>query len=261
MHYVLIGGLNYRLEGKLDNEQLTDMATIYTGLGLVVLNGFAFEGNNWAITAALLALGAIHYSKKSMSFGYYKPKQYAELLGVYIESNEIDNDIFSGYVLPGANHFLPLAIKVAVKRSGNKTDLVKRILAARRKKTIITSAIAVVILVVIIAIGSDSNSSSSSVSPQAQQQLNSLLSTMNDLKSQYSNCTSQLTSLQSTLDQTNSEMDTYNNEGDTTDYNKLVDQQNQEATQAQDQQSQCDSLYTQANNAVDAYNSYLSQNQ
>src|SRR5579863_9361004 len=78
MHYVLIGGLNYRLEGRLDNEQLTDMATVYAGLGVVVLNGFDHEGNNWIITAVPLLAGVIRYSSKSLSFGYYKPQEYGQ---------------------------------------------------------------------------------------------------------------------------------------------------------------------------------------
>src|SRR6266702_1972558 len=260
MHYVLIGGMSFRLEGRLDNEQLTDMATVYTGLGLVVLNGFAYEGNNWAITAVAFAAGVIHYGTKSMSFGYYKPRQFAELIGDYVDSYNIDYDTFSGYVLPAAAHYLPDSIKAAVKHSDNKTDLVKRIQAARRKKAIISTAIAVPIIIGIAVLGAQNSGTTSSVSPQVQQQADTLKATANSLKSQYSSCESQLSSLQSTLDQTNSQMDTYNSDGDTTDYNSLVPEQNQEVANVQNQQSQCQSLYSQSNSAVDAYNSYLRQN-
>ncbi len=264
MHYVLMGGLNYRLEGRIDNEQLTDMATVYTGLGLVVLNGFAYEGNNWVVTLIGLSFGFLHYKTSSRSFGYYKAEGYAQLLGDYINSNDIDNDYFSGFILPNAVHFLPSDIKSAVRHSETKTELVKSIQSTKRKKTAISLAVVIVGYVVFALItgqngNSANNTSSTNSSGTLTSQQQQLQNTASNLKSQYNSCENQLSSLQSTLNQTNSQMNTYNNEGDITDYNNLVPQQNQEVSAVQSQQSQCNSLYNQANNAVSSYNQSIGQ--
>lgn len=262
MHYVLIGGFNFRLAERLDNEQLTDMATVFCGLGLVVLNGFDHEGNNWFITIAALAAGAIRYSSKSMSFGYYKPKQYAELVGQYIEVNDVPDEEFAGYVAPGAAHFLPSPIKSAIRQADDRTAIVERTKRGKFKSKVISSVVAIVALIVIVAIrGAFGGSSPSGVSPQVQQQAASLKTNADSLNSQLNDCNSQLSSDKSTLDQTNSQMDTDNTDGDTTDYNNLVPQQNQETQTYNSELSSCQSLESQYNSAVSTYNSYINQNQ
>ena len=229
------------------------------------MNGFAYEGNNWAITAALLAIGMIHYGSKSMSFGYYKPDQYAQLVAEYIESCGLYEDEFSGFVLPGAAHFLPETIRSDVRHSESKTNLVKKIEARRRKRTIISTATAVPIFIVIAILVIQSNNgatgTTSNASPQVQQQLNTLQTTANNLKSQYSSCENQLSSQESSLNALNDQMNSYQTGGDATDYNNLVPQYNQDLANAKSKQSQCNSLYNQSNSAVDTYNNYLNQNQ
>ncbi len=270
MHYVLIGGLHYRLNKRIDNEKLTDMATIYTGLGLVVLNGFEHEGNNWAITAALLALGVLHYRSRSLVFGYYNAKDYAGLVSDYIKSYKVPSSKYAGFVLPGSSHFLPTTTRGHVVAAKNKTEVVRNAIKARWIKRGIESGIAIAIVVVVVIISNLSNSGSSTgsntngsstVSPQVQQKLQALQNTTNSYKSQYSSCENQLSSIQNQLSQTNQTLTTYSDDNDTNDYNNLVPTQNQEVSEYKSQYNNCQTLYSEVNDAVNSYNNYLKQQQ
>lgn len=260
MHYVLIGGMNYRLEQQMDNEQLTDMATVYAGLGLVVLNGFDHEGNNWIITIAALFAGVLRYSSKSLSFGYYQPKQYAELVAGYIDDNDIDEDFFAGYVMPGAAHFLPQKYANAVKRSPHKSLTAVNVKKGKTKQAIISTVTGLAIFILIAVVRGLAGGGTSTASPQLDQHGQDLKASAESAKSAYESCEATLQQDKNALDQTNSQMNTYNSDGDVADYNALVPQQNQQTNTYNSQLSNCNDLYTQQSDAVDAYNNYIKTN-
>jgi len=49
MHFYLISKKHIVLEDKEENELLTDLGTIYLGLGILIVNGFSYE-SNWFLT-------------------------------------------------------------------------------------------------------------------------------------------------------------------------------------------------------------------
>lgn len=257
MHYLLLGGLSYRLENKTDNEQLTDMATVYCGLGVVYLNGFSHEGNNWFVTAILLAGGMLHYSSKGMSFGYYKPTEYGNLMAGYIEDNEIPLNDYAGSVLAASGYYLPSGLRRQVKGYKPKSQFYSDFKGSTFKARLSQVGIALITVIVLVAIrGAFGGSSSTATSdPQTQQ----LKSAADSAKATASQCQTDLGSLKTQVDQTNSEMDTANSNGDTAAYNALVPQQNQETNQYNTKRSECESDVTEANNAVDAYNQHIGQ--
>ena len=112
MHYMLVGGLSYRLADRLDNEQLTDMATIYAGLGVVVLNGFHRRTR---------VIKRSRYLSRKKPLGYYSPTQYAKIVAAYIENNNISDELYANYVMPGCVRFLPTWMRQEIQ-SNQLTD-------------------------------------------------------------------------------------------------------------------------------------------
>jgi hypothetical protein len=256
MHYLLLGGLSYRLENTTDNEQLTDMATVYCGLGIVYLNGFSHEGNNWLVTAILLGGGMLHYSSKSMSFGYYKPRDYGNLIAGYIEDSEIPLDDFAGSVLKASSYYLPSGLRRQVKGYKPKSQFYRDFTGSPLKARFAQVGVALITVIVLVAIrGAFGGSSTPSSDPQTQQ----LKSAADSAKATASQCQTDLDSLNSQVNQLNSQMATDNNSGDTADYNALIPQQNQAVNQYNAKRTECQSDITAANNAVDAYNQHIGQ--
>src|SRR5579883_343814 len=58
MHYILMGIAHFKLDETLQNEKFTDIATVFTGLGIIVTNGFEFK-SGWAETIGALMFGFV----------------------------------------------------------------------------------------------------------------------------------------------------------------------------------------------------------
>lgn len=212
MHFYLIGEMNFRLEETLDNEQFTDMATIYTGLGIVVMNGFEYQ-SGWAVTAIGLMFGRLMVQTSSMSFGYYKPKQYGGMFKSFVDDCKIGYSSFSGYFLPWTRHFLPASLRAASISSKNKSEMVQLGQKSANIANLKQLGLVVVLIPVAILFMSwrTGGSSSSSIPDSAKTELTTLKSEVETLKSQYTSCSESLDAREGSVDRTSQyAVDSYN---------------------------------------------------
>jgi len=246
VHYVLIGGLNYRLAKKSDNEQLADLATVYTGLGIVVLNGLHRKNRR----ALLLS--------RRQQFSYYEPHEYAQLVVDYIKSYNITSRTYAGYIMPSTMKFLPPSLRRIVKKNAHRTK-VAALDGRRQFGNRVLATVMSIALVAALAGGSYVviKDHMHKLTPLMQKQAAALKSDEQNAHSGYVSCENQLNADKSALDQTSAQMAAYSAENDATDYNKLVSQHNQENNVYNYELTNCSTLRTQQNIATSAYSSYL----
>lgn len=237
MHFCLIGEYNFRLEETLDNERLTDMATIYCGLGVVVLNGFEYS-SGWATTVIGLMFGSLSVNTESMSFGYYKPKEYAKMLAYFADKTNTSYDSFSGYLFPWTGHFLPTKLNISAKANRNRSDLVVQGQSSVWKGRAIQLAIIVALIPVAILFLNwryGGSGTSSSIPTEVQTQLNTQKTALDSLESQYNQCSADIKAREPNVDTTSqSAVDSYNAA-----------------------LSSCESVRVRYNQSVESYNSLL----
>lgn len=94
------------------NEVKTDISTICTGLGILVINGMQFKrgiiSNEKNIAKALFSGINKLTDEEQTSFGYFKPKDYCQYFNKYLQINGCD---IIGYILPQSRYFLPKKLK------------------------------------------------------------------------------------------------------------------------------------------------------
>lgn len=236
MHYILMGVCNYMLEDNLQNEKFTDIATVFTGLGVIVTNGFEFS-SGWARTIGALMLGFISFNVQSLYFGYYKPKQYAHMLKDFADTFHIRSEEYAGYLLPWTRHFLPTSVKTASRLKANKSDVVQAGQRQVWKKRAISTVILLVLIPIAVAIHGNSGTSSSNIPSDVQQQLTDKKAEIDSLRGQVDSCTSDINARYNSVDQYDS---------------AAVDQYNAD-------RDSCNSQRDQLNSDIDSYNSLLDQ--
>lgn len=208
MHYVLLTFLNVALEETHDNEQFTDVATIYSGLGILVLNGFSYD-SGWVETAIAAMFGALRIRTQTLSFGYYKPKQYAKMFALYLDSHGLSAKDSAPYFLPGTKHFLPVGLRASGLSKKKPAYVVASVKSSRIQKATKLGAIILMIPVAGLFWWLRTGMSTSSTSPQVNQVL------VEELKSQRAEvdaCYSKLRVLESSVDTTSADsVNNYNN--------------------------------------------------
>ncbi len=236
MHFCLIGEFNFRLDDTLENERLTDMATIHTGLGIVVMNGFEYS-SGWATTVIGLMFGRLQVSTESISFGYYKPGEYASMLASNADDNSIPYESFSGHLLPWTRHYLPLNLNLSSKTNRNRSSLV----SSGQKQVWKSRGMQLIVIVALIPVAAiflnwryGDNSGSSNIPSGVKIQLNQQSAAIDMLEKQYNTCSSDLKAREANVDTTSqASVDSYNSklaecEGHRTKYNSAVDKYNAE---------------------------------
>lgn len=141
MHLYLMSRKNVVLKNKAENELLTDLGTIYLGLGVLVINGMSYK-SNWFLTVIGLFAGVLYINEQKLTFGYFDPYQYAFYLKEYFKINNIQLKEVAKYIHPKSWHFisgLPLKAKLSKESVFSKE--------ARRK--IILNAIGIFIVLTI----------------------------------------------------------------------------------------------------------------
>jgi len=258
MHFILLGVMKYSLNTTLQNEKLTDIATIVCGFGVVVTNGFKYD-SGWIVTVIALFLGILTIHTEEHSFGYYKPKEYAYLVKNIADIMGYQDTDYAGYFLPWTYHFLPSGLVKAAKGSSGKSDAVAIAKKRVTKSNAIKIGVVLVIAVVFIGILGSSKSSPSSSSLD-QTQASTLKASVASNLSAYNNCSTTVSNDNEQINATNSQMSKYSDAGNTDSYNALVPQQNAEVQQYNTDKASCDAVYATYSAAVDSYNNYISQN-
>jgi len=257
MHYVLVSGMNYRLNTTQDNEQLTEMATVYAGFGIVVMNGFNHGANRWYSRSS----GKLKQPSRRASFGYYRPKQYAEIVAGYIDDNEIDDSVYASYIMPGALRLMPKEIRRDVRKLPGRSETVANVTKARFRRKLTRRLVGVGALALVIAASYLVVTTLMSVPSTVKRQEVSLRTAANHAKAAYIGCEGALAADKNTLTQTNNQMKVYQTAGNTTAYNELSHQQGEEADAYNNQQAQCSTLSNQQNNSSQNYTTYTQENQ
>lgn len=124
MHYYLMHKAKIVLEDTRENELLTDLATIYSGFGILVINSFS-RYSGWHKTIIGLMFGFLWTHTEELSFGYFKPAQYCKAFASYLNFFEIDPSDAKARIVPQANHFLPYAMRMQRVNDSSKTEYVR----------------------------------------------------------------------------------------------------------------------------------------
>lgn len=110
LSHLILNSRNCREENELENEKFTDFATVYLGLGVLVLNG-KHKSHTIDITSTMtfvIGLFAGFLSnpiiKAENSFGYFKEHDYYTLFVGYLIKNNLDWDNVSQYIKKGTKY-------------------------------------------------------------------------------------------------------------------------------------------------------------
>jgi len=101
------------LPDKMDNEKLTDLATIYAGLGIIILNGMT----DWISHKQTFGYLDDKYSWGEWSSGY------GENFLDYLDKNNIRLGEIAGYIMPQSRGFIPYGKTVEI--TGKKSKYVQ----------------------------------------------------------------------------------------------------------------------------------------
>lgn len=247
MMHLYLFRLNLKLEDTQENELLTDLATINTGLSILILNGMSYS-SQWYLTIIMAVFGRIYWRSQQLAFGYFKPKEYGRHAMTYFDERNLSAQDIIGYLNPTSRHFIPHAPFLKGK---NTTEYIKLLDKEHKKSNLKKGAIAAPFVAVAIYFGITGSINSSN-----QDALSAQIDTC---KASVAALGNQANADQSTLDSMDSEMTQYQNQGDVADYNNLVAPYNallskvkQESTNYETQRADC-------NNLVDQYNKGVQQ--
>lgn len=145
MHFYLIQQNNIVINDIKENELLTDLGTIYSGLGILIINSF-FYSSGWFITAIGLLAGLLILNTQKLSFGYFKPEEYSNFFKEYLDRYKIDYAVCN-YILPQSKVFLPREIRRFQKLSGEELP---RYIKTTRLKRLKINIIKITILIILL---------------------------------------------------------------------------------------------------------------
>jgi hypothetical protein len=142
MHYLINENLAYRLTDPSQNEELIDLATIYSGLGVVVVNGLGQHDGWWQ---------NIRHRKlrKRISLGYYSDQQYAQEFLGYAHRYNLDIESASQYMMPWTRTFAPKPISLAQKDKLRQSDPVNHMQQRLREQNTKSFLIALAVTVLV----------------------------------------------------------------------------------------------------------------
>ncbi len=142
MHLYLFR-LSIKIDDTHENELLTDIATIRTGLSLLVINGMKYT-NHGIFSILLLFFGVLYWRREKQVFGYFKPEKYAKLAVESLSEKNIEMKDVIGHINPYARYFLPQKItniKSIFFGAENSTEYI-RTLEKKKLKTLTRQLIA-----------------------------------------------------------------------------------------------------------------------
>lgn len=173
VHHVLLGRLKIQLETVAENEELADLGTIYSGLGILILNSFKSD---------------------SPALGSMAPANYVAECVDYFDERRLVTSLWQPYLLPG---IIDQQIMTRIPVGRYKAFIQKRIKLKRnsRTHTFILIGLACLFFFSLVAL--------LSLQPQsAAQNIQNQQETVSLLKSQYMRCNSTVARKLQTWDQT-----------------------------------------------------------
>jgi len=121
--HLLLSRLQLGCEDVLANELFTDLATIYTGLGIVILNGMKRK-SYWHLTAMLALVGIAYTRREEAWFGYFNGRDYGTHLRKYLKGRGMPMEAVMGFVRPVSRPFLCGIVPPFVYHPERKTETV-----------------------------------------------------------------------------------------------------------------------------------------
>ncbi|MDD5152944.1 MAG: hypothetical protein PHS95_03060 [Candidatus Pacebacteria bacterium] len=239
MMHLYLFRLNLKLEDVRENELLTDLATINTGLSILILNGMSYS-SKWYLTIILLIFGVFYRSSQELAFGYFKPKEYGQHAMAYLNDRHILAQDVVGYLNPTSRSFIQQA---SYTKGKNSTEFIKILEKKHLKSNIIKWAIVTPFIIFILYSWVASNK-------------------QDNLSAQIDTCKATVTALgnqanddSTALDNMDAQMKKFQNQNNETDYDNLVDPYNTLLAKTQKEISNYETQLTACNNLVDQYNS------
>ncbi len=138
--HLYLDRLGIRLEDVRENELLTDLATIYTGLPLLVINGYKYS-SNWWLTIILVCIGFLYWRTEKFSFGYFKPEEYSRFTRIYLKERGSSLEDVIGFIKPDARYYLSNNMFIKPKHVPNTIKILEK---QKRKTNIIQVALVAV---------------------------------------------------------------------------------------------------------------------
>lgn len=106
-HYMRLH--NLEATNRQKNELKTDLATICSGLGILIINGMAYK-SQWYITVIAIFFGRLYINEQRRYFGYYEPQEFCRNFATYLKLKSLQGYPIIGAIHPQARSFLPREI-------------------------------------------------------------------------------------------------------------------------------------------------------
>jgi len=147
MMHLYLSRLNLRVQETQENELLTDLATINTGLSILILNGMSYS-SAWWLTIIMAVFGWFYWSSEELAFGYFKPGEYGRHAVSYFNDKRIQVEDIIGYLTPASRHFVPHRPSVKGRAS---TPFIQLLEKRHRRSNVIKGGIAAAVLIPVLA--------------------------------------------------------------------------------------------------------------
>jgi hypothetical protein len=239
MMHLYLFRLGLKLDDVRENELLTDLATIHTGLSILALNGMTYS-NEWYLTLILLPLGRLYWSSKQLVFGYFKAREYAKRVLDYMREKKLDLRDVLGHINPHSRHFITHIPFIQGKRT---TNIVKHLY---KRKIIKNIALAFLVSAILLPLYFWGN--------HIDEQKNNLVLKISVCKNEIQVLENALKEEEGTLMEYEKQLAEYDSKHRTEDYNRLLTPRNDLLEKAKGDLSTYQLKFDQCNKLIDQYN-------
>jgi hypothetical protein len=239
MMHLYLRRKNVGFEDRLENELLTDLATIQVGFGILVLNGMSYS-NNWWLSIILIFVGIRYWHSEQLAFGYFEPKEYGRYALNYFHGMNLSTSDLFNYLNPSSRHFVPHSL---FTRSNSPIPYIKKLESQNFKANLLKIGAVSIVLYIVLANGSFESTDKSSLSTQIETCKNEATSLENEIKTN-----------ENALKNMKFKLDAYESRNDAENFNSLVDPYNSLLSKVKSEYSQYDSKIDECNKMVDEYN-------
>ena len=242
MMHLYLFRLNLRLENTRENELLTDLATVTTGLAILILNGMYYQSYRW-LTIILLLVRIYYRRTEQKSFGYFQPKAYGAHVRTYLRAKGLGPTDVIGHVNPSSRRFLP---HYPLLRGKATTEYIQQL---NRRYWCFTTLkyIPAAIIAGFVIIAAIQGNQQDAMTSELRTQVDSCKATVNTLAGKVNKD-------QTNLDDMDARMTQYQKKGQTRSYNDLVDPYNSLLAQIMQEIADYDTQRTRCNKLIDQYN-------
>ena len=245
MMHLYLFRLGLRLEDTRENELLTDLTTIKTGLPVLILNGMYYQ-SYWWLTIILLLVRIYYRRTDQSSFGYFQPKEYGRHVRTYLRERGLGATDVIGYLNPSSRRFLP---HNPLLRGKATTEYIRQL---NRKYWFVTSlkyvpaAIIAAFIIIAVVQGDQQGDQHHVMTSELQTQIDSCKSTLDALADKVNKD-------KSSLDDMDARMTQYQKKRQIRAYNRLVDPYNSLLAQTKQEMADYETQRTTCNTLIEQY--------